>query len=183
MPYYQTEFQAIYGPEGVTAKSLGQALAAFERSLILDASPLDRFAQGDAAALTPAQRRGKQLFETKARCVLCHDGPNLTDNGFHNMGLQGADPGRQAVTQDPKLQGAFKTPSLRNLTQTAPYMHDGSLPTLGAVLEFYNRGGEVKTNLDPDVRPLNLSKAELADLEAFLESLTQDLVIHAPALP
>lgn len=183
VPYYRQEFQAVYGSQGITAETLAQALAAFERSLIVNDTALDRFVQGDQQALTPAQQRGKQLFEGKARCVKCHDGANLTDGGFHNLGLKGPDPGRQAVTQDATLQGAFKTPSLRNAALTAPYMHDGSLLSLEQVIEFYDRGGDERATADSEMQPLKLSKAEQADLQAFLQALTQELVIHAPQLP
>jgi cytochrome c peroxidase len=137
---------------------------------------VDRFRlRGDHAALTPPERHGLWLYESKGRCWQCHGGPNFTDEGFHNTGVgwggSPADPGRERVTKDEADRGKFKTPTLRGVKLRAPYMHDGSVKTLEEVVEFYNRGGVANPNLDPAMRPLGLTKDELADLVAFLKAL------------
>jgi cytochrome c peroxidase len=172
---YRTQFEAAF-PDGVTADNLGRALASFERVLLRGDSPVDRFRrQGDATALTPPQRQGLWLYESKARCWRCHNGANFTDESFHNTGVgwgkEPADPGRYAVTKKEADRGKFKTPTLRGVALTGPYLHDGSLASLEEVVEFYNRGGGANPNLDPILGPLGLSKDEVRDLVAFLEAL------------
>jgi cytochrome c peroxidase len=172
---YKERFGAAF-PDGVTQTNLGRALAAFERVLLRGDSAVDRFrAKGEHAALTPAEREGLWLYESKARCWRCHGGPNFTDERFHNTGVRWGkdppDPGRSAVTRRDEDRGKFKTPTLRGVALTAPYMHDGSLATLEDVVEFYNRGGGANPNLDPALKPLDLSKEETAALVAFLKAL------------
>jgi cytochrome c peroxidase len=182
IPEYAAAFSRTYR-EGLTADTLTKAIAAFERTLIAADSPFDRFEAGDTAALTPAARRGHGLFFGAARCGRCHSGPDLTDGQFHHTGVPGTDPGRSAFERVGEfrdrpypffqMQGAFKTPGLRNVALTAPYFHDGSEPTLEAVIEFYNQGGKMKDGaVSLDVRPLQLDAAAVADLSAFLVSLT-----------
>jgi cytochrome c peroxidase len=172
---YQAEFAAAF-PDGVTAANLGKALASFERVLLRGDSRVDRFRKGgDHAALTPAERHGLWLYESKAQCWRCHGGANFTDERYHNTGVGwGARPpdlGRAAVTKKDDDRGKFKTPSLRGVAKTGPYMHDGSLKTLEEVVEFYSKGGRTNPNLDPVLRPLNLTKEEVRALVAFLEAL------------
>jgi cytochrome c peroxidase len=129
---------------------------------------------GDRNALSPEARRGLKLFRGKANCTACHAGSNLTDEEFHNTGVAWRDgklrgEGRHVVTKDDADRGAFKTPMLRQVSQTAPYMHDGSLAT---VVERYNRGGIPIPYLDREIRPLNLRRDEREDLVAFLASIT-----------
>src|SRR3712207_5599400 len=117
---------------------------------------------GDPQAMDEAAVRGLNLFKGKARCLLCHNGPNFTDNQFHNLGVpqEGVlkeDLGRYAVTRLQKDRGAFKTPTLRSIVETAPYMHDGVFKPLEEVLEFYDRGGGPNPNLDARIKPLGLS--------------------------
>jgi cytochrome c peroxidase len=183
VPYYVKAFNEVYPDSGITAENLAKAIAAFERTIVSDNSPFDRYMQGNKFAMSPAAKRGMQLFLGKADCILCHDGPNFTDNSFHNIGVQGDDPGRAKVTSDSMMVGAFKVPGLRNVSLTAPYMHDGSEATLEDVIRFYNAGGKNKEDISPIIRPLNLTKSEIADLVAFLEALTDPVVITTPEIP
>jgi len=163
-----------------------RALGAFQRILISGHSPYDRFRyQGDEAALTPAQQRGMDLFfSEKTGCSSCHHGLNLTDYQFYNVGLSADEPadlGRFRVTNDSADIGAFKTPSLRNVALTAPYMHDGSLPHLKAVIDHFDQGGHGHPLQPSSIRPLGLNEQEKADLLAFLEALTDRDFLTNPA--
>ena len=162
--------------DGLSAANLGRSLASFERVLLRGDSPVDRFrAKGDRAALTAIERHGLWLYESKGHCWKCHSGANFTDELFHNTGVRwGREPldlGRFNHTRRDEDRGKFKTPTLRGVTLTAPYMHDGSLATLEDVVEFYNRGGGANQNLDPAIEPLKLSKEEVSSLVAFLKAL------------
>lgn len=171
---YRDAFAAAY-PGGVTAPNVGRALAAFERVLVSGNSRVDRFQAGDLAALTDNERIGLWLFESRAQCWRCHRGANYSDERFHNTGVAALqdepDPGRHAVTHDEADRGRFKTPSLRDISRTGPYMHDGSLATLRDVVGYYNRGGTANPNLDPAIRPLALSSEQIDHLVKFLEAL------------
>ncbi len=172
---YPPLFQAAFGGEA-SAASLGKALASFERVLLRGDSRVDRFRhKSEHKALTARERAGLWLYESKGRCWRCHVGSNFTDEAFHNTGVswgkKPADPGRFAVTRKEADRGKFKTPTLRGVALTAPYMHDGSLKTLEEVVQFYNKGGGANANLDPLIVPLGLSKEEVRDLVAFLRAL------------
>lgn len=171
---YRAAFDAAY-PGGVTAENLRRALAAFERVLVSGGSPIDRFQAGDVAALSDSQRIGLWLFESRGQCWRCHRGPNYTDEKFHNTGVAALqaepDAGRHAATHDEADRGRFKTPSLRDISRTAPYMHDGSVATLREVVESYNRGGGQVSGLDPAIKPLGLTPEEVGHLVAFLQAL------------
>jgi cytochrome c peroxidase len=172
---YRARFEAEFA-DGVTAANLGRALAGFERVLLRGDSAVDRFRRrGEHAALTPPERHGLWLYESKGRCWRCHSGPNFTDEAYHNTGVgwgkEPPDPGRFAVTRREADRGKFKTPTLRGTALTAPYMHDGSLATLEDVIEFYNRGGVANPNRDPVLVPLGLSPEEVRALVAFLKAL------------
>ncbi|MFZ1376706.1 MAG: cytochrome c peroxidase [Geothrix sp.] len=187
IPEYRAQFRAVFR-SGVTQAGVAQALAAFERTLMSGPSPYDRFQRGERRALSEAARRGLDLFEGKARCFRCHNGPALSNQGFANLGVgmgrPNPDPGREAVTGDPEDRGRFKTPGLRNVALTWPYFHDGSAASLEEVIDFYDRGGEPNGNLDPRIRPLGLTPGEKRDLKAFLEALTgMTPVVRVPALP
>ena len=175
-PGYGRSFQTAFGLPP-SNEVLGQALAGYLRSLRAGGSRFDRFVAGDTRALSPLERRGLALFQGQARCDRCHSGPLLTDERFHNTGVawQGGafvDAGRFEVTLRTGDEGAFKTPTLREVARTAPYMHDGSLATLEEVVDFYVRGGNPNQNLDPEIRPIPLSAGERAALVAFLRALT-----------
>ncbi len=174
--HYTAAFEAAF--DGApTPERLSFALAAYVRTILSGDSPYDRYLAGDETALSEAQRRGLELFRGKAACTVCHVGPNLTDERFHNTGVGWAngayaDDGRAAVSGDAADRGAFKTPPLREVAGAGPYMHDGSLETLDDVIEFYDEGGRENPNLDFDMQPLNLTGREKKDLVAFLEALS-----------
>jgi cytochrome c peroxidase len=170
LPEVITRLRPSY-PE-ITAGGLANALATYVRTILAGASPYDCYVNGDRSALTPEQIAGLRLFRGKANCAACHVGPNLTDERFHNTGLESGDQGRWLATKNVNDRGAFKTPTLREVARRAPYMHDGSLATLADVVEHYDRGGKAKSNLDPEIQPLNLSEGEKKALTAFLEALS-----------
>jgi cytochrome c peroxidase len=172
---YAREFRTAFGAP-VNETGIVQALATFVRSRLSGNSAFDRFLTGDARALDAEERQGLELFSARAKCARCHAGPLLSDEAFHNTGVawqdgRFLDPGRAAVTGREGDRGAFKTPTLREIARTAPYMHDGSLARLGDVIEFYDRGGRPNPNLDSEIRPLRLTAGEKAQLLAFLRAL------------
>ncbi len=178
---YVARFHEVFGPGPITLAHVARALATYQRTLISTRAPYDAWQAGDSTALTAAQRRGHALFTGKANCAACHTPPLFTDGKFHNTGLDvaGADSGRAAVTGRPADAGKFKTPTLRNVAVTHPYMHDGRFEDLGAVVEHYNSGGHPHPARDARVHPLNLAPEEKEDLVAFLHSLTdQDFLTH-----
>jgi cytochrome c peroxidase len=162
--------------DGLTQANLAKALASFQRVLLRGDSRVDRFRKkGEHDALSAAERHGLWLYESKAGCWRCHAGANFTDERFHNTGVswgkRPADLGRAAVTKKDEDKGKFKTPTLRGVALTAPYMHDGSIKTLKEVVEFYDNGGTDNPNLSPHVKPLKLTKEEVEALVAFLKAL------------
>jgi cytochrome c peroxidase len=173
---YAPLFKKAFGDDQVNLERLGKAIAAYERTVVSGDSPYDRYQAGDKDALSPAAVRGIALFNGKANCVKCHAGFNFTDENYNNIGVgmdkPTPDPGRAAVTKDDADRGKFKTPTLRNVAETAPYMHDGSEATLAEVIDFYDRGGIGNPNLSKEIKPLKLTPGEKADLVALLESLT-----------
>jgi cytochrome c peroxidase len=175
---YRQAFQAAFDG-GPSADRLARAIAAYERTIYSVDSPFDRFLAGSEDALSPEARRGLTLFGGKARCGECHTGPNFTDELFHTLGLAG-DAGRGTVTKAPADEAAFKTPTLREVAKTAPYMHDGSLATLEEVVEYYDRGGTPHPNLSPKITKLSLTAQEKSDLVAFLRALS-GTIVESPA--
>jgi cytochrome c peroxidase len=176
---YADEFRKVFGrPPDV--KALQQALASYVRSIVSGNSPYDRFVAGEISALTPAQRRGLEIFRGKGNCAVCHLGPNLTDEEFHNTGVgwkngMSEDLGRAKITSQQTDTGAFKTPTLREIASTGPYMHDGSLATLNDVIEFYDKGGEPNPYRSREIQRLDLDKQEKADLLVFLKALSGEV--------
>ncbi|MEN3027154.1 MAG: cytochrome c peroxidase [Chlorobiota bacterium] len=179
-PSYREAFRRAFGAVP-SAMLTAKALAAFVRALLSGSSPYDRFRAGDSSALSPQQRQGMQLF-FRVGCAECHPPPLFTDHRFHCNGLLAHywDAGRAAVTGRPADYARFRTPSLRNVAATAPYLHDGSLGTLHEVLQRYNRGGYPVASKDPRIRPLGLSAEEVEALAAFLHSLTDSSLLHNP---
>jgi cytochrome c peroxidase len=190
-PIYVAGFARIYGPTPISAQLLAEVLVAFQTYLDF-ATRFDRFAAGEHAVLTDQEIRGLHLFRTKARCANCHFGPRLTDAQFHNLkissfGEKAEDLGRYRITGAADDAGRFRTPSLRHVAASAPYMHNGLFATLEGVVNLYDRGGgEVwarnaveaahplypyAARLSPHLRPLGLSGADKADLVAFLRTL------------
>lgn len=172
IPGYKAQFQKVFGT-AATPEAIGKAIAAYERTILSGGAPYDRFTAGDEKALSPAARRGWVLFFGKARCSACHSGPNFTDNAFHNIGVgmaaESPDAGRSAISKLEGDTGAFKTPTLREIARTAPYMHDGSEKTLTDVVQYYNKGGTHNEYLDEEIFPLKLTDDEVADIVKFLE--------------
>jgi cytochrome c peroxidase len=172
---YRTLFSGAFPRESISVTTVARALASYVRSRRLGSLAIDRYEAGDTAALTAAEQRGRRLFLGRARCTLCHGGPTFTDEAFHNTGVSWGlgDVGRDRFTGDNLDRGRFKTPSLRDIDRTAPYMHDGSKLTLEDVVEFYDGGGQLNWNLDADIRPRHLSADEKRDLVQFLRSLSK----------
>ena len=182
---YEGDFTTTFGPGKVTIEKVEMAIASFERTLLSADSPFDRYEYGgDKTALTPAAIRGLAIFTDPVRgnCSACHTIDQHTalfsDYQFHNLGTGYdsdtgfKDTGRFAVTHNEADRGAFRTPTLRDIALTAPYMHDGSLKTLNDVVDFYAGGGNSNPNLDKNIRSIHLSGRDRADLVSFLQSLT-----------
>jgi cytochrome c peroxidase len=185
---YRAHFERAYPGEGISAKTVAKAIASFERTIVSREAPFDRWQAGDEGAVTAGAKRGFELFRGKANCAACHQGGNFTDDGYHNIGVQQwpgvYDEGRFTKVAVKVLRGAHKTPSLRDVAYTAPYMHNGAYSTLRAVVEMYARGGDDHENLDPNIRKLDLTSAEVDDIVAFLESLSgEPVLVAAPQLP
>lgn len=185
LPYFQKAFN-----EGPTKENIAKAIASFERTVLSGNSRYDRYAfLGDKTALNESEVRGMELFFGKANCTRCHVGPNFSDSMFHNLGVGMNKPkpdlGRFVISKNKEDTGAFKTPTVREITKTAPYMHDGSQKTLEEVVEFYDKGGEKNPHLDVRVVPLNLTDQEKADLVAFMKALDGDPypMVTPPELP
>lgn len=178
---YVADFkEAFPSGGGIDKHKVGTAMARFVRSIHSDVSPFDRWLAGNRTAISPAAARGFALFAGKARCSGCHSGWTFTDGSFHDIGIgQGDDRGRGTLFKSSvKLQYAFKTPSLRNVAGRAPYMHNGSLPTLEAVVDHYNKGGIDRPSRAVGIAPLNLSDEEKKDLVSFLKTLSSDPVYY-----
>ncbi|MFZ5824064.1 MAG: cytochrome-c peroxidase [Bacillota bacterium] len=204
VPEYEALFQAAYKGEPSFGRTLG-AISTFVKSLKTGENGYDKYLKGDKSALSPAAARGAELFNGKANCIQCHAGPNLTNGNFYNTGVgenpeilndplriitmrkflrthgvpgyrnMGEDPGVYAITKDPVDWGKFRTPSLREVALTAPYMHNGSIATLEDVVAFYNGGGGQKKNKSELLKPLGLTSEEQKDLVEFLKALSGDL--------
>lgn len=182
IPAYVRLFDAAFA-DGITLDNVVAAIAAFQRTLISHNAPVDRFIAGDYDALTPAQRRGFELFRDPAvRCIECHTWPTFEDDKFHVLGVPLADAdhpdvGRAEFVQESGARFAFRTPTLRNVVLSAPYMHNGSFDTLEAVIQFYEDGGGapgIDVRLDPELRGFRLTPQQDADLVAFLHALTDE---------
>jgi cytochrome c peroxidase len=186
IPEYRKRFREAFGEEP-SLEGVAKALAAFERTLVSKDSAFDRWLQGEESALSPQAKRGLEVFTGKADCTACHKGPNFSDGAFHNIGVPGSgttDMGRFDVTRNPEDRGAFKTPSLRNVALTAPYMHDGSMKTLRDAVKHYEEVSMDFPNLDPLVENWGMTEEEIDDVVAFLESLTGKPVnLQPPRLP
>jgi cytochrome c peroxidase len=168
---YRPYFNSIFS-EGITAETIAKAIATFERTVVSGPSPFDRWIEGDESALSDSAKRGFELFNGKAKCSTCHTGWNFTDNKFHDIGLPTLDEGRFVIDPSSELnRHAFKTPGLRNITHRAPYMHNGSLANLDAVLVHYLSGGLPRPSRSPEIGFLPLMNDDLTDLKAFLHTL------------
>ena len=176
---YALYFKGAFGTEEITKERVAKAIADYERTRMSGNSPWDRWKKGrEENAVSAEVKKGDELFSGKAGCNQCHLGQNFTDSTFHNLGI-GWDPktrkfkdeGRFVVTKIDAERGAFKTPTVREVSLHAPYMHDGSLATLRDVVEHYNKGGIRNANLDPKIKPLKLTEDEINALVKFMEVL------------
>ncbi len=170
-PSYVSQFRATFNA-GINADTIGRALASFQRLQLNGNSKVDQFEAGQTNALSESEIRGRSLFHGKARCISCHSGSNYSDEAFHNTGFICTDDlGLEEASLRVRDRRQFKTPTLRGVGVTGPYLHDGSLATLEAVVETYNKGGIHKDNLDAEIKPLLLTPAESQDLVNFLRAL------------
>ena len=184
-PDYVKAFADLFGSPDITPAMVEAALATYERTIVSGEAPFDRWIDGDADAIDAAAQRGFALFNGKAGCSACHQGWSFTDGSFHDIGTAlGADRGRgEFFPTSTKLQYAFKTPTLRDVDRRAPYMHDGSIPTLEAVIDLYDRGGIARPSRSELIHPLGLTPPQKSDLAAFLHTLTTDFPEKVPAIP
>jgi len=182
---YRPLFALAFPQEGMSEKTLAKAIATYERTVVSERAPFDAWIEGDEKAIPEDAKRGFALFNGKAQCSACHEGWNFTNEGFQDIGLRSEDVGRgQYLPGVIKMQHAFKTPGLREIARRAPYMHDGSLATLDAVLDHYDGGGVDRPSRSDLMKPLGLTAQEKSDLIAFLDTLTSNLTpTAAPVLP
>jgi len=187
---YKPKFTAAFGDDKVTADRVAKAIASFERTVLSGNSPYDRYLAGDKAAMNESAVRGMAVFldNNKGRCSICHAGSNFTDEAYHNIGVGMDDPdwetshiGRFAVTKKEEDKGSYKTPTLRNVADSGPYMHDGSDATLEATVDFYVKGGHPSPYLDKEMKPLTLTDQEKKDLVEFMQALSGEVTpVSAP---
>lgn len=190
VPGYKKQFKEVFGTDTITAENVAKAIAAFERTILSGNAPYDKYEAGDKDALSESAERGMKLFFGKANCSACHSGSNFTDRAFHNIGIgmdaEEPDKGRVEISKLGGDTGSFKTPGLRDIAKSAPYMHDGSLKTLEEVVEHYNKGGIKNPYLDEELFPLELTEQEKQDLITFLkEGLASENYpdVEPPELP
>ena len=180
IPEYSPLFAKAYPAEPISPVTVAKALATFERTIVSARAPFDEWIGGRENAISDDAKSGFDLFNGSAGCAKCHSEWIFTDGGFHDIGLEGSDPGRARNLHLAAMQNAFKTPTLRNIDRRGPYMHDGSEPTLEQVIAFYDQGGKARRpSLAPEIKPLNLTLEEKKQLVEFLKTLTS---IDAPAV-
>lgn len=188
---YRQKFQEVYGTD-VTSDGIAKAIASFERTILSGNAPIDRYLAGDTEAMSEAAARGWKVFDAgnKGNCSACHKYPNFADGGYHNIGVgmdvEKPDLGRHELSKLTGDKGAFKTPTLREIHRTAPYMHDGSEATLADVVEYYVKGGVANPHLDEEMKKLTLTEQEKNDLVTFMkEALASDNYpdVEPPKLP
>lgn len=210
---YVTLFNASFPEDGITLENIAKAIATYERTIVSALAPFDLWVAGDEDAISASAKNGFDLFNDKANCSRCHSGWNFTDDSFHDVGLpitedrkhlhvsdhlasndhnmdkdvhiHKTDKGRGDIFENNvKMQHAFKTPGLRNLTDRQPFMHDGTLASVRDVIVHYNTGGAKRPSLSDEMKPLNLTESEIDDLVAFLKSAeSQDPPVTLPSLP
>ena len=177
IPEYDLMFTNAFNmPNSITKENIANAIACFERTIISINSPYDRYVRGDRSALTPDQKLGLQLFYTKANCVNCHSGPMFSDYNYYNLGIA-YNPKSPTIDKGFNNQFLFRTPTLRNVAITAPYMHNGMLRTLEDVMDHYIRANSSNADInfiDPKIQKLNLNSTEISAILAFLNALTDD---------
>lgn len=183
---YQPLFKAAF-PESsdpVSADAIAQSIATYERTVVSGIAPFDKWIMGDENAISDSAKRGFELYNGKANCAACHESWRFSDASFHDIGLKSQDIGRGAIVPIASMKFAFKTVGLRNIDLRGPYMHDGSIPTLVAVIDHYNDGFVTRESLSSEIKPLGLSQTEKDDLLGFLKTLTSnDTPVKLPVLP
>ena len=182
---YKPLFAAAFPGTGLSPKTLGAAIATFERTVVSEEAPFDLWIEGNEQAISEEAKRGFVTFNTKGQCSSCHEGWNFTNDAFQDIGLASLDVGRGQFLPDViKMKHAFKTPTLREIAGRSPYMHDGSLATLEQVVEHYDHGGVDRPSRSDLVKPLGLTPQEKSELVAFLKTLTSNLdPTTMPVLP
>jgi cytochrome c peroxidase len=185
IPGYAPMFAAAFPNEGIKPEHVAKAIATYERTLVSAPAPFDAWVAGNDKAISEDAKRGFVLFNAKAGCARCHSGWTFTDDSFHDIGLASDDVGRgKFLPKIIKMRHAFKTPGLREIARRGPYMHDGSLPTLEAVVEHYDKGGIDRDSRSDLIRPLGLTSQEKTDLVAFMQTLTGEVdPMTVPVLP
>ena len=173
---YLEKFENVFDRE-INMDGISKAIAAFVRTLNSGDSPFDKYVNGNKSALSESALKGMKLFfSDRLKCSVCHSGPNFTDEKYHNNGsiidTVNPDLGRYLVTRNDSDKWKFRTPTLRDISRTSPYMHNGSIKGLNALIDFYNEGGIPNSNQSPIIKPLNLTEEEKVDLKKFLRSLT-----------
>jgi cytochrome c peroxidase len=175
IPDYKPLFEAAFPGSGISAENIAKAIATYERTVVSGRAPFDTWIEGNDKAISDAAKRGFTLFNTKAGCSNCHSGWNFTDDSFHDIGLDSQDIGRGKQLPDIlRAQHAFKTPGLREITHRGPYMHNGMMRALEAVVEHYDSGGIDRPSRSDLIKPLGLSAQEKSDLVEFMRTLTSD---------
>lgn len=183
---YSPLFLNAFGDEAITQQRISQALASFQRTLVSTQAPFDNWVEGLENALSDSAKRGFQLFNDKANCIACHSSWRFTDDSFHDIGLASKDLGKGAFVpiQVIIMQHAFKTPSLRDLPENGPFMHDASMTSLQEVIKHYEKGGIQRDSLSPEMKPFELTETERDDVIAFIKSLTGPILnIEFPNIP
>jgi cytochrome c peroxidase len=171
-PTYVAKFNAALPGAPINIDTIVQAVAAFERTIEPEQAPFDRWVAGDEAAISTSAKRGFELFNGKGLCFACHGGWRFTDDKFHDIGTSTTDRGRGVTLKDdPLMQFAFKTPTLRSVAQRPPYMNNGSAATLEEVVRHYEKGGIDRPSRSPLLQPIKLNDQERRDLVAFMETL------------
>ncbi len=196
LPGYAEQFAAVFGDRGATAETVAEAIASYERTLICDDTRYDRHQAGQEGVLSAGERQGMELFNGKAACATCHTPPFFSvqfgtpDGMYYNVGIgiegrpeDEVDVGRQAVTEREEDWAAFKVPSLRNIAESAPYFHDGSVSTLEEAVRYMASGGVANKNLTPLMMDRGLSEDEISAIVSFLGALTCPVELVAPELP
>lgn len=185
VPEYVARFNAALPGTTISLDAIAKAIAAYERTIEPGIAPFDRWIDGDESAIPEPAKRGFVLFNGKAECSLCHSGWRFTNDSFHDIGVGTKDLGRgRDAKDDPLMQYAFKTPTLRSVALRAPYMHDGSAADLYEVVRHYEKGGIERPSRSPLIKPFALSDQERSDLVAFLETLTgEGEAVPPPKLP
>jgi cytochrome c peroxidase len=185
IPEYKKWFETVFPGQGVTADTLVKAIATYERTVVSGYAPFDAWIDGNEKAISESAKRGFATFNGKGNCAGCHTGWNFTDNKFHDIGLETTDIGRGKLEpKNPKARHAFKTPGLRDITQRAPFMHNGSLPDLDAVLAHYVTNGVGRPSQSAQFRAVELTGEDVQDVIEFLKTLTgTKQIVSMPILP